>query len=387
MRYNKTINLSMKKGWIKGDKISYIILPILFLALCIRIYAAFFSGISWHTIDTGAYYTLADSFQESKYIEPYMPPGYPFLIVLLDRFGNRDLTMIIFNIIASLLACLFVYFICLKITKSTKAAFLAALILAFYPGNIHYVSRLLTETPAMFFLTASVFFFLCFNDSFINCFFSGLALGVASIIRLTCLPMIFFPLLAYLLQKKYKKLILYLISFTLPVIFTLGLNYYHTKRLFICNNAVPNFIISAELRSNNIFFDTAKEQRYQKLIIDKDSWNAAMLYLKEIKHNPKEWIIKRIISAWELWGPYPADDGRRSTLIRIIIGLRFILLILSVVGGYFLLRRNREQLLILAGPIISITLVHVLSCSVPRYTHVVEPLAICLALCAFFGRE
>lgn len=357
---------------------------ILLLALSVRIYVSFLSGLQWYTADTHNYYNFADALKSGEYKQPYMPPGYSFLVLMFDHFGNRDLTMIIFNIAASVLACLFVYFICFKITASKKLGLLAMGIMAVYPNNVNYVRYLSSEVPAMFFLTASVFLILCFKGNLPSVFLSGLALGMAGIIRVTCLPVIFFYLLALLPGKKYARLCGYLISFLIPVIIALGINYYHTKRMFIYDSffAVP--IVSTEFRSDNLYLDGTKDPRYQKIFNEKNINGAWLVYFKAFKDNPREWVVKRLISAWELWGPYPSsDNGRRSVLTRIVIGSRFILLILAICGGYFLMRRNRAQFLILSGPIITITLLHVLSFSVARYTHVVEPLAICLALCVF----
>lgn len=374
-----------------ANKKVYLIIAILFLALFVRIYTCFFSGLIWKTTDTFSYYAFADSLKRGSYIEPFMPPGYSFLILLLDHFGSRDFTMIVFNIIASVSVCLFVYFICYKLTRSEKTAFLAMCILAVYPNNVNYVRYILTETPTMFLVTASAFLLLYFDKSFVSCFLSGLLLGMAGITRITCLPMVFFPFFAYLIDKKYKRSMLLLISFILPLIIALGLNYSNTKRFFISNNLAINLIMSAESRSDNIYYYGSKDLSHQRLIRENDVRNAACVYIREIKNNPKEWIIKRLISAWELWGPYPLPDGRRSVLMRILIGLRFILFILLIRGGYFLARRNGRDFLILCGPVITITLVHLLTFSNPRYTHVIEPLAICLAVYslskALAGRE
>lgn len=368
MRYNKIVG-----------KISCILL----LALAVRIYVSFFSGLQWHTADTTAYYNFADSLKSGCYKQPFMPPGYSFLVLALDHFGSRDIAMIIFNIAVSALACLLVYFISARITASRKLGLLAMAIMAVYPNNVNYVRYILSETPTMFFLSASACIIIFFQDRPWGIFLSGLALGIAGITRITCLPVIFFYLLVYLSGRRYAKLCGYLFSFLLPVVMVLGMNYYHTQRWFIASSLPLNFIISIESRSGNVYNDGVKDPRYQKIVDNNDLHGAWSAYFKALKDDPREWLVKRFLSIWELWGPYPAAEGRRSLPIQLLIGLRFILLALAVRGGYILARRNLSQFLILSGPVITITLLHTLSFSVPRYTHVVEPLAVCLALCAF----
>ncbi|MBP7216731.1 MAG: hypothetical protein KBA46_05535, partial [Candidatus Omnitrophica bacterium] len=115
------------------------LIVLLALALGIRLWVAFGSGLRWDTGDTPVYFSFADALQQRAYVAPYLFPGYSYLIASLDHFGNRALTMIVFNIVASTLACWFVYRLSLTITESKNAAFAGLALIALYPHHINWV--------------------------------------------------------------------------------------------------------------------------------------------------------------------------------------------------------------------------------------------------------
>jgi hypothetical protein len=103
-------------------------------------------------------------------------------------------------------------------------------------------------------------------------------------------------------------------------------------------------------------------------------------YVRFAAEHPGTFAHQRASALWELWGPWPAAgdaSSPRGAGTRVLIGLRFVLVLLAI-GG--LVRRYREpDAWLLAAPILAITVVHVVFFATPRFTYVVEPLALVLA--------
>jgi hypothetical protein len=87
---------------------------------------------------------------------------------------------------------------------------------------------------------------------------------------------------------------------------------------------------------------------------------------------------------YELWGPWPhaGDVGApRGTLARLVIGLRFPLLVLALAG--LCLGRRRIETWMVAAPLIAGTAIHIAFFSAsPRFTVPMEPSAIVLGALA-----
>jgi hypothetical protein len=83
---------------------------------------------------------------------------------------------------------------------------------------------------------------------------------------------------------------------------------------------------------------------------------------------------------WELWGPWPQAsnvDMPRSTITKILIGLRCLMILLAIAA--FWSRRSSVEIGLVMIPIILITVVHTAFFSTPRFTFPVEPLVLVLA--------
>jgi hypothetical protein len=96
--------------------------------------------------------------------------------------------------------------------------------------------------------------------------------------------------------------------------------------------------------------------------------------------SPVQFFTDRIHSFWNLWGFFPSvADGFRSHLIyRILVGLRFPLLILGIYG--FMKSESKTIPFLLILPAVSITIVHTMFFSNTRFTIPAEPLLIILAV-------
>ena len=138
-------------------------------------------------------------------------------------------------------------------------------------------------------------------------------------------------------------------------------------------------LISIENRSSDIRWDIC-EPNHQKIMERNDTRGAIMAYYEALKKDPKEWLIKRLYSAAQLWGPVPPADIGRGPLKRALIGIRFVFFLSALLGSYFLMRDNRTFFLILFGPPFVITTIHILTFSNHRFTFIIEPFVICLAV-------
>lgn len=106
-------------------------------------------------------------------------------------------------------------------------------------------------------------------------------------------------------------------------------------------------------------------------------------YINYMISSPAQFLTDRIKSFWNLWGFLPSvADGFRSYFIyRILLGLRFPLLILGVYG--YLKSNDKRIPFLLILPAISITLIHTMFFSNTRFTIPAEPFLIILAVTLF----
>jgi hypothetical protein len=111
--------------------------------------------------------------------------------------------------------------------------------------------------------------------------------------------------------------------------------------------------------------------------------NPLPVYIAFAREHPARFAAQRAKSLWDLWGPWPGsgDEARpRSVSRRLLIGLRFPLLLLGLVG---LVLHCREPVAwLLVAPAIVVTAVHLPFFSEPRFTFVAEPGLIVLAVLA-----
>jgi len=103
-------------------------------------------------------------------------------------------------------------------------------------------------------------------------------------------------------------------------------------------------------------------------------------YFNFLITSPVQFLTDRILSFWNLWGFLPpnADGFRSGFIFRLLVGLRFPLLILGIYG-YFKSESKKIPLLLIL-PALSITIIHTIFFSNSRFTFPAEPLLIILAV-------
>jgi hypothetical protein len=346
-------------------------LLVIVVAISIRTYISFFSGRPWFTTDTFSYFQMADAILAGH---PYshFPNGYPILVATIKLIFKSEMVptvLIVLNVVLSTLVVGMVIDMARKMTGGRWLACLAGLGVALYPNQINYVRQLLTEVPATFLLTLSVFLLLKRKY-----FGSGLILYLAVLFRsslLPVLPTLFICSLLHPIIRRIKVHFSYLGGF--------GISLALSSALLVAGIAKPSsnlgsdLLISIKSYSQNVNYSVEgfnAEERQHPL----------RTYIKFALNSPAKYIKQRILSLEELWGWPSAGDPPRSLAARILIAVRLPLLILAILGFY---RRAKDfDAWVLFVPIVAITLVHVAMFSTPRFTYVVEPFLVILATMA-----
>jgi len=346
-----------------------ILLGIITLAIIARVYIAFGTGLAWFSVDSVNYIIQAKALLSGEYLY-YFPNGYPLIIAFfltLSPLIPFKIGLIIFNIILSTLTVVLVYLISEKLFEGhRKFALIAASIAAFYPNQLNYTRFILTEVPATFFLVLSIYLLMQKRNNL-----AGLSIGFASAIKTTLLPVILLFMIYLLITKKIREGFRFTIFGLIPVSAFLLYGYLITGGFTLYIDVPKVFFISLGLEE-----------------VPPDFLSGLGLYLKYLITNPVEFILDRIKSLWDLWGFLPeANEGLRSNIFfRILIGLRFPLLILAVIGFIKIPKNSISIYLIL--PALVITLIHALVITStnesfianPRYIFPAEPSLIVLAV-------
>ena len=349
---------------ISGIKKNFYLVFILTAALIMRIYSLALNGIGY-TIDSQNYIKQAKLLLEGHYSN-YFPNGFPLIIAFflpVENFISLGTSLITLNMVLSLLTIYFVYKICLNSFSNKHIAFVAAAITAAYPNQIKYVHWFLSEVPAAFFITLSLYLFTKKKN-----ILSGAALGMASMIRTTLLPAgILFSL--YLFIKKNTHVYKYLAFFSLVILVFLTYGYTRTGVFTIGQNAAHNLSITTE------YSDTASFPKVHLKTLNGSLHD----YISFAFNNPSDFLSERLENLWDLWGPMPpwgeTWKGRSEFLWK--IGVRFPLFLLALFG--FIVSDKNYTVVFSIIAVASLTIVHILYFADPRFTYAIEPFTIILA--------
>lgn len=337
---------------------------VLLASLLVRLWVAFFSGLPWWSSDTYGYMTMAEAIR-AHHPMALLPNGYPLLIagvMLVLKASLVPATLITINVVLSTLSVWLVMQIGHFLTGEKMAA-LAGLMLAIYPNQINYTRLLLSETPTAFLLVLTLF--LLFRGQ-------GLAAGLVAVLcglfRSTLTPIVPLILLVCISTRRQWK------GYLAGVV--LGLGGY--VALLVAGvvasstNVGVNLLLAVHSYSHRISFATSGFTPDQ---IAHPLWT----YLSFAIHAPVTFASQRLDALWELWGPWPlgADRGIGA---KMLIGLRCPLLLLA---GYGVWQRRDFATWLLVLPVLSVTATHVAFFAAPRFSFVVEPCLILLAVCGF----
>ena len=209
------------------------LLLVLIFAVALRL--IFFTGST--TSDELAYYSYANDAVNNKF--ELLPDHFSSRMGLIygqaflyKIFGINEFTSNLLPLIASLLGIILIFYTG-KLLFNEKIGLLSAFLLSFYPLDVIYSTRLLPDLPAAFFMALSAFFFLKAERSSpkknIFLLISGIALGIAYLIKeLSLILVLFFVLYALYRRKIVKNYAFIFVGVLLFLIIEFVYAYVHT---------------------------------------------------------------------------------------------------------------------------------------------------------------
>ena len=344
---------------------------ILLVALILRVGVAFFSGLDWYTTDSYTYLKMADAILADS-PQSYLPNGYPLLIaatkwLLPERAVPSALIWI--NVLLSTAVVGLTYRLTRILHPAPAVALLAAAVLALYPHQLVYLHYLLTEVSTEFWIVLGSVS-LC-GGRFVS---AGAALAVAALFRgsLSPVPAIVLGILWIRsdpghLGRRFGAGVAVVLA-VYGVLLAGGV-------VGPTRNLAGNLHAAVSQRSTDFVWDDVPEPTPEQ--ID----HPLRAYLTFAVEQPDEFAMQRLSALWETWGPYPQDTPR-AIWEQLLIGLRFPLLLLAAFG--FARHRSRLEYQLLAVPIGVLTAVHFAFFSAARFSYVVMPLVISMAIVALF---
>ncbi len=291
------------------------------------------------SLDSGHYHNFAlrilegnFSFKESAYLNPL----YPIIIAGSYKiWGISPDSIIITQIFADSLTCIFLYLIGLTAFGSNIVGFLASVIYAFYSMAIFYSGFILGATFTCFFL--SLFVLLVYlaenrNDTKLW-FFSGLILGLVVMLRpnlILLIPFLFIGIYFLAPKDKFKRIseMLFVLLGLLLILLPFSLRNYHIEKRF---SPLPvqgglNFYIGNHQDAKGVytFLDgisnapvkqikqsviKARKESGRELTNSEASRFWLLKGLRFIKNHPKEYIFLMIKKMFLFWNKIEVGEN------------------------------------------------------------------------------
>ncbi len=374
-KYVETMRHRMRSTSDYADNQNRLLWLLLAFALGSRILVATY----WYEPVSQAYFEQARAILDGGW-EGLWPNGLPLIIALcMWLFGaGADVAMLALNVAMSTAIVGLVFALARERTDNAYLALLAALLAAAWPTQLTYVRFLQTEVPATFFLCLGIFL-VCRQRNIGG----GLALGMASIIRPSLLPIALLLAGLFLFRRQYARVVVLLCaSLALPA-GTSAYSHYVSgdSNLFY----VPMYVSGDSQASENL----ARTIFYGRMSLDDASeyhrttaFEALTLLAQDFADDPMSFVQRRIENLWELWGPWPdrlqgrGGKGPRHWFWTLVLGLHFPLLLLALAG---LGRKPDLYGIVLFVPALVLTGIHVLIFAIPRYAVPAEPFLFVLA--------
>jgi hypothetical protein len=346
------------------------------VALLIRILAVLLAP-SWYSTDSQIYSGMAELILQGI-PDPRLPNGLPLLEAgLMLLLGDKAiLGLMAINVLASVTACYLVFLVARR-CFGIHTAWLALLVMLIYPHTLNYVRYELTETISATLLLAA--FWWLMRERFL---LAGLTMGILWIFRTSMLPVGILVALALLLlpyaQHRWPAVARYAGGFFIIWMLQFALVKMHVVKM--PSNFAENIYLAISAPSS----EGINYEEGPGLFNIKDPIG---LYTRFMREHPSEWARQRLSSLWELVGPWPsAGHGlqARGTVSRLLIGMRFGLLLLALGAAWRI--RDRWTLLLFL-PLVGIAILHCIFFSEPRFLVPVEPFlmilatAFCVRLC------
>jgi len=293
------------------------------------------------------------------------PNGYPLLIApLAALFAGDGLGWALGVLNAALSAAVaplaFVMMRCIGV--STVLATIGALAVALWPHQLNYARQVLSEAPTTFWLALSCAAVLLWRPAV-----AGATLAAAVMTRpsyVLCTPLIAAALHG---SGRGREAGTFSLTVALILVAYAAMQWTFTGVFGLSGNLAVNIVVSA---------------RWDPFVPDfhitppASLADALRIYFDVLVNDPARFFVTRLFNLWDLFGPWPLEEVR-SPLSRVLIGLRFPVFALYVVGLARLARyRKWVELTALAAPVGAVAMVHVPLFAIPRFAVPVEPFLI-----------
>ena len=203
------------------------------------------------------YFNMAKSFAALSPIKEKYPVGFPLLLLPLVLFFKpsvwQDLVMpvVMFHTMLALISIYLVGYITKALTKSTSLSILSALVWTITPYAIYalaaffntqwmrntYVSyamwfAMLSEPSTAFFLILNVYVYILSRKKDQGAWLSGIIAGITASIRVTSFMYAAVFALGYLLNRRYRSALVFIIAIAITLIPQFVYNVYFNEGLF-----------------------------------------------------------------------------------------------------------------------------------------------------------
>lgn len=347
---------------------------ILFLAAFIRIWVVYLSSKPWFSFDSYEYLKMADKITNHQPVSSY-PNGYPLLISLLNIFFSQELipfVLVTVNLISQLLVIYILERILNRYAINKSVILFSLLIFALYPNQINY-SRLILTEPISTLLIILIIYFYSIERPFLLGFIGYLV----STFRPTMLP--FIPLLLIFILKKKNKLFAIKVTSGFIVCILVFISFEFLGIIKPPDNLKINLLLSTK-RTMGV------EDKYTPAdFTSEELAHPFETYIKSAVNNPSEFIKKRALAVWYLWG-LGVDTRQGIWYLDLLIKIRAPLFLISCL--VFLYRKKfnglDELIEIFFIPVLLITVIHTFFFSGHRFTLVAEPSIIFLSVLGLY---
>lgn len=329
-------------------------------------------------------------------------PGYPIFIAGIRLiFGDNPVVVRIVQILLSTLTAIVISKIGI-IVFNKITGLIGLIIFLFYPIFIDYSLRILTETFVIFLLVLFLFYIVKYikQKRIKYLVFSGVILSLATSVRTFTMLfplfiMTYFVFTSTSTKTYFKKVIIFLLAFSIPFIPWTLRNYNITGKLIPTgqggggNLFVGNYLpyhgnydskYFDEEPLSSILKGVNKEDPERDFILQK----AAKKVIKNnIENHPYEYFkLLFVTKPIKLWGTtqggvfgyhnrFKVDIKQRNykaIIVKSVCLLVYFLLLLSAIYGFFYkLKKNWRYIIIIAGFPLYLTLVHLPLLCCTRY--------------------
>ncbi len=299
----------------------------------------------------------------------FFPNGLPLLlsgIMLLDE-GSATVVLVVLNIVMQIFIIVMIERILAHNNVVEKVKLLVVLIITFYPHIVSNVRFIYTETSSLFLIVLSILLYTYQKYP---------ASGFIGYLSYTFRPSLFlvlpFIILYDFFRKKKNPALKTAIGFIAGILLFISLEW--SGIIAPPGNQYYNTLVSISGYGYNLDFELKNFSRDELK-------HPVKTYFNFIVNHPVEYAKQRIFTLWSLWGPVvPANNF--GIVSMVLHGLRFPFFILAVFCLIFRKKvgYNKDFVLLMAFPIISVTLIHFLTFATQRHQFTAEPFTIILSI-------